>query len=64
MEMLNERAIRIIEEIPIETDEQKAALLYGMQNQCPELLGECVDYLEALDEKNPSFTIWDYKRSK
>ena len=26
MEMLNERAIRIIEEIPIETDEQKAAL--------------------------------------
>lgn len=25
MEMLNERAIRIIEEIPIETDEQKAA---------------------------------------
>ena len=26
MEMLNETAIRIIEEIPIETDEQKAAL--------------------------------------
>lgn len=26
MEMLNEKAIRIIEEIPIETDEQKAAL--------------------------------------
>ena len=26
MEMLNERAIRIIEEIPIETDEQKAAI--------------------------------------
>lgn len=26
MEMLNERAIRIIEEIPIETDEQKTAL--------------------------------------
>lgn len=26
MEMLNERAIRIIEEIPAETDEQKAAL--------------------------------------
>jgi hypothetical protein len=43
---------------------EMAALLYGMQNQCPELLGECVDYLEALDEKNPSFTIWDYKRSK
>lgn len=43
---------------------EMATLLYGMQNQCPELLGECVDYLEALDEKNPSFTIWDYKRSK
>lgn len=26
MEMLNEKAIRIIEEIPVETDEQKAAL--------------------------------------
>lgn len=26
MEMLNETAIRIIEEIPIDTDEQKAAL--------------------------------------
>ncbi len=43
---------------------EMATLLWGMQSQCPELLSECVDYLEALDEKNPSFTIWDYKRSK
>jgi hypothetical protein len=43
---------------------EMAALLFGMQSQCPELLGECVDYIEALDEKNPRFTIWDYKRSK
>jgi hypothetical protein len=43
---------------------EMATLIWGKQIQCPELLSECVDYLEALDEKNPSFTIWDYKRSK
>lgn len=43
---------------------EMATLLWGMQSQCPELLSECVDYLKALDEKNPSFTIRDYKRSK
>lgn len=43
---------------------EMATLIYGMQIQCPELLDKCVDYLEELDEKNPSFTIWDYKRSK
>lgn len=31
MKMLNETAIRIIEEIPIETDEQKAALELAME---------------------------------
>lgn len=43
---------------------EMATLLWGMQSQCPELLSECVDYLEALDEKNPSVTIWDFKRGK
>lgn len=43
---------------------EMATLLYGMQKQCPELLGECVDYLEALDELNPECTIWDFKRGK
>lgn len=43
---------------------EMAALIYGMRIQCPKLFGECVDYLDELDEKNPSFTIWDYKRSK
>lgn len=42
---------------------EMATLLYGMQNQCPELLSECVDYLEALDELNPKCMIWDNKRS-
>lgn len=43
---------------------EMATLLWGMQSQCPELLSECVDYLEALDELNPECTIWDNKRSK
>lgn len=43
---------------------EMATLLFGMQSQCPELLSECVDYLEALDELNPECTIWDNKRSK
>jgi hypothetical protein len=42
---------------------EMATLLYGMQNRCPELLAECVDYLEALDELNPECAIWDNKRS-
>ena len=41
---------------------EMAALLYGMQNQCPELLGECVDYLEALDKLNPKCTIRNNKK--
>ncbi len=43
---------------------EMATLLWGMQKQCPELLGECVDYLEALYELNPECTIWDFKRGK
>lgn len=43
---------------------EMATLLWGMQSQCPELLGECVDYLEALDELNPECTIRDFKRGK
>lgn len=43
---------------------EMATLLWGMQKLCPELLGECVDYLEALDELNPECTIWDFKRGK
>ena len=43
---------------------EMAMLLWGMQIQCPELLAECVDYLEALDELNPKCTIWDFKRVK
>ena len=43
---------------------EMATLLWGMQKQCPELLAECVDYLEALDELNPECTIWDFKRGK
>lgn len=43
---------------------EMATLLWGMQKQCPELLSECADYLEALVEKDPSFTIIDYKRSE
>lgn len=43
---------------------EMATLILGMQIQCPKLLGECVDYLEELDELNPEFTIWDFKRGK
>lgn len=43
---------------------EMATLLYGMQKRCPELLSECVDYLEALDELNPECMIWDFKRGK
>ena len=41
---------------------EMATLLYGMQNQCPELLSECVDYLEALDKLNPKCTIRNNKK--
>lgn len=41
---------------------EMATLLYGMQNQCPELLGGCVDYLEALDKINPKCIIRNNKK--
>ena len=57
MEMLNERAIRIIEEIPIKTDEQKAAL-----ELATEALKryKCIE-LAPLDDK--AFTHLDKIRS-
>lgn len=43
---------------------EMATLIWGMQIRCPKLFGEFVDYLEELDELNPEFTIWDFKRGK
>lgn len=43
---------------------EMATLILGMQIRCPKLFGEFVDYLEELDELNPEFTIWDFKRGK
>lgn len=42
--------------------QEMATLLYGMQDQCPELLAQCVDFLENLDKAGVTYTIKDYKR--
>lgn len=55
MEMLNETAIRIIEEIPTETDEQDAAL-----NMAMEAL-KVYRSIQAVPDKNSVFHLMDPK---
>ena len=53
MEMLNERAIRIIEEIPIETPEQKAALKMAVESL------KIYKSIQAVPDKNSVFHLLD-----